>query len=343
MTKELGFLASLLKLETVAVTTAKISSSQFLCKEQLSNRNTRIHEFVLSRDPATSEAQIQQICSIAPLHQLTIEDCKKGNQRSKFEHFPGYLFFVLHYFETELGHECEIHVVIREGELLIIADKDCPQGYTSWTDCLNLSGDKTFAEVLHNIFDICVDSAEQRVSRLEDFVAEAANSIVNANFNPKLILNLKQHSLQFQRAVSGTNSVLREFVEMAELNVEQRLWYRNIQDHLERLGHELHFLHSEMLALFDVFWGASGYYTNEQIKRLTTIATIGVPMAFWTSFFGMNFEFLPFREPWFFFAALFVMIASMGVTYLFLSRQGMFRSKFERSSKIFRELQSLNK
>lgn len=132
-------------------------------------------------------------------------------------------------------------------------------------------------------------------------------------------------------------------MEMAELSVEQRLWYRNIQDHLERLAHEIHFLHSEMLALFDVFWGASGFYANEQIKRLTVIATIGVPLAFWTSFFGMNFEVLPFKEAWFFFAAIVVMFLSMGATYLFLSKQGVFRNRFERSSKMFRELQSQNK
>ncbi|NBW81497.1 hypothetical protein EBR21_07055 [bacterium] len=325
------------------MTAMAISSTRFLSKDQLANRNARIHEFVLSRDAETSDAQINQICAIAPLHPLTIEDCKKGNQRAKFEHYPGYLFFVLHYFETELGSESEIHVVIREGELIIIADKGCPAEHKSWVECLGLTGEKTFAEVLHNILDSCVDSAEQRVARLEDFVTQAANSIVNASFNPKLILNLKQHSLKFQRAMSGTNSVVREFMEMAELSVEQRLWYRNIQDHLERLAHEIHFLHSEMLALFDVFWGASGFYANEQIKRLTVIATIGVPLAFWTSFFGMNFEVLPFKEAWFFFAAIVVMFLSMGATYLFLSKQGVFRNRFERSSKMFRELQSQNK
>ncbi|MFZ9521153.1 MAG: magnesium transporter CorA family protein [Silvanigrellaceae bacterium] len=322
------------------MTSVEISSTKFLSKEQLTNLNSKIHEFVLSKDEEVSNSQIEQICAIAPLHQLTIEDCKNGNQRSKFEHYPGYLFFVLHYFETELGQESEIHVVIREGELLIISNKKCPEGFKSWAECLDLLGEKPFAQIMHNIFDNCVDSAERRVARLEDFVTKAATSIVNESFNPKLILQLKQHSLQFQRSVSGTNSVVREFMEMAELTVEQRLWYRNIQDHLERLANEIHFLHSEMLALFDVFWGASGFYANEQIKRLTLIATIGVPLAFWTSFFGMNFEVMPFREPWFFFAALVLMTASMLATYLFLSRQGLFKNRFERSSRMFRELQS---
>ncbi len=309
-----------------------------LTSEQLCSKNIVIHEFILNKDPHAVDVQIAQICELAPLHPLTIEDCRKGNQRAKLEHYPDYLFFVLHYFDHDLSQITELHVVLRKGAILLIADNLPPSETGRWSEFMNLSEGRTLAEHIHNIFDCCVDSAERRVGRLEDLVSQAESLIVKEQFNPKLIVSLKQHTLRFQRSVSGTLSVVREFTSIADLTVEQKLWYRNVLDHQERLRHELEFLHSEMIALFDVFWGASGYYANEQIKRLTLLATIVVPLSFWTSFFGMNFETMPFKERWFFVTALTIMLGSVGGIFFYLKRRGLFRRRTARLHQSFAEL-----
>lgn len=309
------------------MTVIETPNTRFLAKDRLAHRNNLIHEFVLPKEPSLVDAKIAQICSLAPLHELTIEDCRKGNQRAKVERFPDYLFFVIHYFESDENSIRELHLVIIDDSLLLIADSAPPARFKNWLDCLNIKAEQTFAEVMHNVFDSCVDSAERRVAHLEDFVSQTEHAIIGERFNPKIILNLKQQCLQFQRAVSGTHSIVKEFMAIAELNADQKLWYRNILDHQERLQQELTFLHSEMIALFDVFWGASGYYANEQIKRLTLIATIGLPLAFWTSFFGMNFEIIPFKDAWLFGVALSLMGLSVLGVLNYLQRKGIFRSR----------------
>ncbi|MEY4065166.1 MAG: cobalt/magnesium transport protein CorA, partial [Pseudomonadota bacterium] len=127
----------------------------------------------------------------------------------------------------------------------------------------------------------------------------------------------------------------REFMALSDLSTEQKLWFRNIIDHQERLEKEVSLLHNEMIALFDVLWGASGFYANEQIKRLTVIATVGLPLAFWTSFFGMNFEVLPFREKWLFAAGLSAMILSVVSVIIYLRRVGVVGSRANKSAKQF--------
>ena len=316
----------------------EVEISKLLSRERLSGKTSALHEFVLRKKSPDVDRQIAEICQLVPLHQLTIEDCVKGNQRAKLEKFPTYLFFVIHHFEENATGISEIHVVITESALLLIADSLPPDGYKDWTEYLNLSSDSTLSEVVHNIFDRCVDSAERRVAVLEDMVGRAELLIVEEKFDPKMILRLKQQSLRFQRAVSGTLAVVREFTAVADLSNEQMLWFRNILDHQERLSREMGFLHSEMIALFDVFWGASGFSANQQIKRLTIMATIGVPLAFWTSFFGMNFEVLPFKEPWLFGLALALMVLSVSGIFFYLKRAGLFRVQRARPAKIYSEL-----
>ena len=315
------------------------ASPRVLSREVLANKKINVHEFVLSREPQLADAQMSRICEIAPLHQLTIEDCKKGNQRAKIEQFPDYLFFVIHYFGNGIGSISEVHVIIVGDSLLVVADTPHPEDFASWLECLTVRQGLNLGEIMHNIFDSCVDSAEQRAARLEDLVFQSENAIVQESFNPKTILEIKQHSLRFQRAVNGTHSVVKEFMAISDMSTEQKLWFRNILDHQERLRQEIGLLHSELIALFDVFWGASGYYANEQIKRLTLMATIGIPLAFWTSFFGMNFEMIPFRETWLFVAAVSLMLLSVAGVFLYLKSKGLFRKRVSKRTVNFDSLQ----
>lgn len=305
---------------------------------QLNRQDLTVHEFILSKDPTAVDVQIAQICALIPLHPLTIEDCRKGNQRSKFEFYPDYLFFVLHHFELDLDQQSELHVVVGNDNILLIADQLPPEGHETWRSYLNLRQPLSLADALLNIFDACVDSAEQRMSRLADIVSKFEGMILEERFNPSLILSLKQRSLRFQRAAGGGFTLVKEFISMAELNVEQELQYRNIIDHQDRLKHDLEFFHVELVALFDVYWGATSFHTNEQMKRLTLLATLIVPLGFWTSFFGMNFETMPFKETWFFYLGLLVMSGSVAAVFFYLKRRGLLRRGRISRDKTFHQL-----
>lgn len=304
----------------------------------LEQKNIPVHEFILSKDKVAIDTQIFQICKIAPLHSLTIEDCLKGNQRAKFERFPNYFFIVLLHFNPDSANINEIHIVLLDGSIVLIADDSPPEGCNSWQEQLRIDDSLSYSDVVHSIFDACIDSAETRMARLADIVGQAEELIVNEQFNPKMILLLKQQALRFQRAISGTFSVFREFLAVADLTLEQEILFRNILDHQERLKYELDFFHSELVALFDVYWGATSFYTNEQMKKLTALATVVVPLAFGTSFFGMNFETMPYKEPWFFYLALTLMLGSIVAVFFYLKRRGIFRSRQTRLNKSLLEL-----
>jgi magnesium transporter len=295
-----------------------------LKRADLMRQNVPFHEFVLSRDSELLNSQLQNACQIVNLHPLTLEDCRKGRQRSKFEIYPEYLFVVLHYFEPATNAIAELHVVITHESLIFLANRPAPEGQ-NWYHLLGLSHELTMEQCIHNIFDACIDSALARAANITDLIYEAETLIIAERFSPEIITKLKRNAWQFKRSVNGVFPVLKELLELLELNQDSQLMFMNILDHQERLREETETIHSELLALFDSYWGAMSTSTNNQLKRLTVMATSVIPLAFWTSFFGMNFEVLPFQESWFFALAVALMSGSVLAVFIYLKRQGLFR------------------
>lgn len=297
-----------------------------LSTQQLEQTKIQISEFVLSREAATLESQLSHISELVSLHPLTVEDCRKRNQRAKFEIFPNYFFIVLHYFSSDIDSITELHIIIRADKLIIIADHLAPD-FSSWIDFLQLKSELNLAQVIHKVFDTCVDSAEQRATTIADLIEEAESLIIAEKYSPKQIIKLKRNALSFQRAIVATYPVLKELMASTELTTENELMFRNILDHQERLKHEIDFIHIELIALFDEYWGAASYTTNQEMKRLTLLATSLLPLAFWTSFFGMNFEVLPFKEGWFFGLAVLLMLTSVIGILFYLRRRRLLRGR----------------
>jgi len=259
-----------------------------------------------------------------PLHPLTLEDCRKGKQRSKFEVYPEYLFVVMHYFDPFSNAIAELHVVITHESLIFLANRPASEGQ-NWYHLLNLNPDLTLEQCIHNIFDVCIDSALGRAANITELIYEAETLILAEKFSPEFITKLKRNATHFKHSVNGVFPVLKELLELLELNDDSQLMFMNILDHQERLREETESIHTELLALFDTYWGAMSTSTNNQLKRLTVMATTIIPLAFWTSFFGMNFQFLPFHERWFFGLALALMLGSVLGVFIYLKRQGLFR------------------
>lgn len=304
------------------MTGAEFAHGRKLTREMLDRTHISLHDFVLNKDQSALDLQLVNVCRLVELHPLTLEDCRKGNQRPKFEIFPEYLFLVIHHFNQKMDEVFELHIVIRAGLVVIIADALAPNE-RKWSEFMHLDSSQSLAQIIHNIFDSCIDSAENQAARIGDSISEAEVLIIHNRFSPAEILNLKKSALRFQRTVNATLPLLKEVVSLGDFSMDDKLALRNVLDHQERLRHDVESIHTELIALFDVYWGAADTAVNEQIKRLTVLATAVVPLAFWTGFFGMNFKIIPFENPWAFAVALALMSGSVLGVFFFLRRRGL--------------------
>jgi magnesium transporter len=73
-----------------------------------------------------------------------------------------------------------------------------------------------------------------------------------------------------------------------------RPYLRDVYDRLARVNDLLDSFRDEITSLLDLQVAMTSNRLNEVIKRLTVVATIGLPLTVVTSYYGMNFD--SFRE-----------------------------------------------
>jgi Mg2+ and Co2+ transporter CorA len=137
-----------------------------------------------------------------------------------------------------------------------------------------------------------------------------------------VLLKLKSELARAEFALSYLSSVVAQWQRFLNPKDDLRWRLRDLWDHSERIHHALIFHRTQIASAMEMYWGVTAKRTNDQIKKLTLIAAVSVPLGFWTSFWGMNFQVLPFDRPWAFGLALGVMALSLTAVVFFLRRRG---------------------
>jgi magnesium transporter len=106
--------------------------------------------------------------------------------------------------------------------------------------------------------------------------------------------------------------------EFRAIPVDMRPYLRDVYDRLARVSDLLDSFRDEAATLLDLHVAVNANRLNEVIKRLTVIATIGLPLTVVTSYYGMNFALPEYRwahSEWF---AAGLMLATGLLTWLVL-------------------------
>ncbi|MCU0654957.1 MAG: magnesium transporter CorA family protein [Polyangiaceae bacterium] len=290
------------------------------------------HEVCLPDEEAAALEALRPHVERFKLHPLTVEDCTRRNQRCKLESFEEYLFLVWHvYTPRGEGHQ-ELHVCLRTDGILVIAEGRPPEG-SSWREYLlrGRGAEGNVKQLGTMLLDRLVDEAEDHLDVLQDDAAELEHAILSRTMNPEEVLRLKRLVKGFNRSMRSAQPICSQLLEMAEklpqigeFSLEERLRLRNVVDHMTRLLEATQLLEGQMGTLMDVHWGAMGARANEQMQRLTTIATVFLPVSFWSGLFGMNFETMPFKEAWFFWCGMGALVLTWVVVIFYMLRRGVF-------------------
>src|SRR6185369_10207799 len=79
--------------------------------------------------------------------------------------------------------------------------------------------------------------------------------------------------------------------EFAAIPADVRPYLRDVYDRLARVSDLLDTFRDETSTLLDLHVSVVSNQLNQVIKRLTVIATVGLPLTVITSYYGMNFDF----------------------------------------------------
>lgn len=273
---------------------------------------------------AENLARLTPVAQRFGLHPLTIEDCIVRNQRAKLETFPEYLFMVWHFYDKARREPIEVHLAVSRAAFLVVATTCAPRGMT-WRELFFGDADRLppLRLAMLQAVRAVVDHAELYFDILISETESLEDRIVARKSFPKEII-AHQHLVRgFSQSLSSAVDVLTHLRENLALCQEERFLLRSIVDNLLRVQQSNGQMSVHVFALFDMYWGTMSTQTNEQMKRLTALATLVVPATLWTGFFGMNFQALPFEETWFLYFGLGVMALSVIAVLVFLARTGV--------------------
>lgn len=295
-------------------------------------------------DEANAYALLKPFAERFKLHPLTVEDCVKRNQRCKLETYESYLFMVWHLYTGKGYTYHELQLCLTANAILIVAEGEPPEGKT-WREYLlrSRASDGSLKQAAISIMDRLVDDAEDHLEVLQDGAAGLESEILERNMDPREVVSLKGLVRQFTRSIRSAQPIFNQLIDLtAQLpqigtfSPEERLRLRNVTDHMTRLLEATQLLEGQMGTLMDVHWGALGARTNRQMQRLTTIATVFLPVSFWSGLFGMNFETMPFKENWFFYLGMGLLGGTWVVVIAYMLQRGVFQhEQFDRRKPLF--------
>ncbi len=187
------------------------------------------------------------------------------------------------------------------------------------------------ARLMHFLLDVLVDHwmpimdrIAKEVDALQESVLGSTDSAVHTR-----IVHLKRGMAALRRIVGPQRDTVLALTrdEFRPVPAEMRPYLRDVYDRLARVGDLLDSFRDETAALLDLHVSIVSNRLNEVIKRLTVVATVGLPLTLVTSYYGMNVG----RPPMFpelgwlgghpLLAVWIVLLATAGLTWWVLKRK----------------------
>ncbi len=236
--------------------------------------------------------------TLAPLgiHPIVIEDLVVDVNRPKVDNYGPYLYLVVHSarWDEDRPQLREIDLVVGK-RYLITHHEGATRSVEAATEVLprrpELLADGP-APLLHHLLDVLVDHwlpivdlVSEEIDELEEAVFAGRDATVHQR-----ILRLKRGMSALRRVVGPQRDTVLALTrdEFEPVPARLRPYLRDVYDRLARVSDLLDSFRDETATLLDLHVSRLSNQMNDVIKRLTVIATIGLPLTIVTSFYGMN-------------------------------------------------------
>jgi magnesium transporter len=264
------------------------------------------------------------------IHPLVIEDMVTDVNRPKVDNYGAYLYVALHSarWEDERPTLKELDIVVGANFLITYHDsatRSITSAHATIARRPHLLANGP-AELLHHVLDVLVDNYLPIMERVGAEIDEVEDQV----FDPMQpsdharIIRLKRGMSALRRIVGPQRDAVLALTrdEFRPIPPEMRPYLRDVYDRIARINDLLDSYRDEISTVLELHVTMTSNRLNEVIKRLTVVATIGLPLTVVTSYFGMNFEFGEYKlsHPHVFVLAL--LVASGLGTLWYLRRRG---------------------
>ena len=233
------------------------------------------------------------------IHPLVREDMVVQVNRPKVDNYRECLYLVIHSarWDADRPFLREIDIVLGE-RFLITYHEGNPRAIDAAHTVISRRPDLLRdgpVHLLHFILDTLVDQYLPIMDRIAEEIDELEEIIFEKDQMPanRRILGLKRGMSALRRVVGPQRDTVLALTrdEFRPIPAEMRLYLRDVYDRMARISDLLDSFRDETASLLELHVSTASNRLNEVIKRLTLIATIGLPLTLVTSWYGMNFAF----------------------------------------------------
>ncbi|MFT3858634.1 MAG: magnesium and cobalt transport protein CorA [Aquabacterium sp.] len=289
--------------------------------------------WVALKDATADElSQMQQAFG---LHDLAIEDARKGHQRPKIEHYGQSLFLCMRLVEPSEADPSALAI----GEVMVFAGPNFVLSIRNGSKA-DFLGVRRRAEaepellrhgsgfVLYALMDAVVDRYFPVIDLLEDELDRIEEAIFgqgNAYANIQHLYHLKRRVVLLHRAVAPLLEAMGELrgARVPQLVAGVQDYFRDVADHLARINASIDTIRDTVNTAIQVNLSISSIEENAVTKKLASWAAI---FGVWTALagvWGMNFDVMPeLRLHYGYALALLIMAGACGGLYWRFRRAG---------------------
>jgi magnesium transporter len=251
-----------------------------------------------------TESEFDDVAAEFELHPLAIEDAVSAHQRSKLEHYGDCLFLVfktaryddeaetIEFAEIQLFAGHDFVITVRHGRASALAPvrrdlEDDP-------DRMALGP----VAVVHAILDRVVDDYRPVLDGLDEDISQIEAQVFSPDrTNPaERIYKLKRQVLDLYRNVEPLIDPLERLQETGIARkgpIDLTPYFRDVHDHLQREVARIAIQRELLSEVINVNLTHISVQQNEDMRRISGWAAIGILPTMLAGLWGMNFEHMP--------------------------------------------------
>lgn len=277
-------------------------------------------------------AMLAQMLAPFQIHPLVVEDILTRQQRPKIEEYEDYLFFAGRVFAYEGNRLVGDQVYLIVGEGFVLTFQNRPLGLFSeihnrliQNKGLLRQEDAEFLAyyLIDRMVDDCftvVDEFSTKVETIDKsiFANQACDDVL------KTIYRLKRDGVRLRKSIYPLREALSRLVrDDIWFRKEAKVFLRDAYDHSVQLIETLDATRDLLVGMMDVYLSYQSNQLNKQMRLLTVITLIFMPLTLITGIYGMNFDHMPelhWRYGYFAVLGAMAMMVSAMVVFLYRRR-----------------------